>query len=68
MAAMTSGETQQLEKENSELIAKLDDQAKELYDAMEELTVLKAKEKGNRGKAFHEVQAKQKKRQLEKLR
>ena len=52
MAAMTSGETQQLEKENSELIAKLDDQAKELYDAMEELTVLKAKEKGNRGKAF----------------
>ena len=57
-----------LKKENQDLIAKLDEQAGDLYEAMKELTDYKDNADGNVGKPFHKVGEKQQKRQLAKIR
>ena len=57
-----------LKKENQDLIAKLDEQAGDLYEAMKELNDFKDNADGNVGKPFHKVGEKQQKRQLTKIR
>ena len=57
----------ELEAENAELTAKLDDQAGELYAAMEEVKNL-IKSGENPGKPFHQVGPKQQQRNLKTIR
>ena len=57
-----------LEEENEELAAKLDEQGQQLYEAMAELAELKNASAPNKGKIFTEVGEKQQERQTEKIR
>lgn len=58
----------ELEGDNAELTARLDEQGEELFEAMSEINTLKNESGANRGKSFLEVGGKQQKRNLEKIR